>query len=471
VTPCHPTPRSSCVPRLVFAASLVASLLATRTELVAAQNTPVLFQHGINSDANTWQPLSDGLASVFELSPVRITTGSRRDFVEQGQVLLNSTTDLPGNAIGVGHSNGGILLRGANSSGRNLRGIVTVGTLHSGAGIARSLADGTFGEWGRYFFSVTAAPVIVYQQYYDNSTAWQSGYVAANFWNQFGVYFGAFGDLYGLAFRPLLEEMTPGSIYINALNSGANLARESSALPSRIGIVSSLSTENGVIFRSLWDQGTTGSLIQSRDYATAAFMSAYFYYTFYDNYDDPYYYAKTQNASLWYDAAFAVSHMDIHWCYNIGAYAGIFPLYVVCVPSDAIVPAGSQIYPGSTRQFEITDVSHNEETTSSRTNQTLTQIFDGGALAIPRRAAPPPTTLAVSISGPSRVYYGDWAGWQAIPSGGVPPYRYMWEGMVSGDESSAGTSVYSEGCVSVGVWDSVGAFERAGMCVTVDYSP
>jgi len=470
MTTYHASSRTLWVPRLLCVAAMALLLLASRTELARGQDTPVLFQHGINSDANTWQPVSDGLASVFALNPVRITTGSRRDYLEQSQILRDYTTTLPSSAIGVGHSNGGIVLRDANRFGRNLRGIVTIGTLHSGAGIARSLANGTFGEWARYFFSVTSLPIIVYQQFYDNSWQWQAGATAARYWNDFGVFFGGFGDLYGLAYSPLLDEMTPGSVYLNALNSGANLARESSALSGRIGIVSSLSSTNGVIFRSLWDQSTTNSLVQVRDYDADALLGAHFYYLFYDNYDDPYFYEKTYYADLWYDAWFAVSHMDIHWCYNIEAYAGALPAYIFCTQSDAIVPAGNQSYPAGTLRYDISDVSHNEETSHGRTYQTLSDIFDG-ALAIPRRSAPPPSTLSVSISGPTRVYYGDWAGWQAIPSGGVPPYRYQWEGMVSGEESSAGLSVYSEGCVSVGVWDSAGAFERAAQCITVDYSP
>lgn len=456
---------------IVTCGVFVTALLGLPTQSARGQNASVVFQHGINSDANTWVPVGDALASVFALTPVRITTGSRRDYLEQAQVLRDNTTTLPSSAVGVGHSNGGIVLRDINYSGRNLRGIVTVGTLHTGAGIARSLVNGTFGEWGRYFFSVTSLPVITYQQYYDNNIYWNAGATAARYWNDFGVFFATFGDLYGLSYRPLLDEMTPGSAYLAARNSQANLSREAAALSSRIGIVSSLSSTNGVIFRTLWDRATTDILVQYRDADAAALYAAYFYYSAYDNYGDPYYYGKINNAYLWGEAGNGVSRMDIHWCYNIEAYAGVLPQNIFCTYSDAIVPAANQNYPGSTRTIAISDVSHGEETSHATTLQTLTGIFDAGPLAIPRKSAPPPSTLGAEISGPTTVVYDDWGSWAGIASGGTPPYRFGWNGLANGEDQTIGFSVLQPGFLYLDVWDAAGAYARASVYVSVDYSP
>jgi pimeloyl-ACP methyl ester carboxylesterase len=451
--------------------AVAATLLAGESRIAVGQNTPVIFQHGINSDATTWQPVSDALAAVFALTPIRVTTGSRRIFQDQEQVLLAGTTALPDSTIGVGHSNGGILLREANADGRKMRGIVTIGSGHTGAGIARSLASGLFGDWGRYFVGTTALPVNVYQQFYDNNDYWYAGSQAARYWNSFGQTFATFGDLYGLAYQPLLAEMTPGSAFLGNLNSGANLSREASSLAARIGIVSSLSSTNGVIFRSLWDQATTNSLVQFRDVDASALYGAYFYYAFYDNTLDPNYYAKTYYAYLWSDAGDAVTNMDVHWCYNTEAYTGQYP-YILCAPSDAIVPSARQSYPSYTRQMAVQDVSHNEETSSLKTQNALKDIFNAGALKIALRGAPPPTTpLQITLSGPTTVVYGDWASWQVIATGGTPPYRYSWSGLATGEEASVGFSVYQGGYLYVWVYDSKGAHSDDVIQVTVDYTP
>ena len=54
--------------------------LAAIGRVAPAQRQPVIFQHGIGSDASTWQSVADRLAGIYYLSPYRFTTGSQREY-------------------------------------------------------------------------------------------------------------------------------------------------------------------------------------------------------------------------------------------------------------------------------------------------------------------------------------------------------------------------------------------------------
>jgi pimeloyl-ACP methyl ester carboxylesterase len=438
------TAQAYCAARLARIKRATACATLVAVPVVAhGQNVPVIFQHGINSDQSTWQPLSEALATVFQLTPIRITTGSRREYEVQAQILKDATPGLGGTTIGVGHSNGGIVLRQANKMGRPLRGLVTVGTPHSGAGIAQSFYDGRFAEWVGYLTLATSAPVLVYQQYYDQSNWWTAASYAANGWFNFGVSLAGAGEVFGLTYQPLLSEMAEGSEFregANGINGAANLQREATEIPYRVGIVSSLVDYNGVVFRSYASQSQTNLAADGRAAAEDVLDGAGFYYAFYGDESDPYYYEKRNHAQLWFDASRALRQMDVHWCYNIRAYIGGVGPYTQCALSDGLIPSSSQYYPSSSLTLTISGVSHGEETGSDVTKQQLDGLFRAGVLTIPLVGGAPPGTLTLALNGPSSVISGDWSNWDMAVSGGTPPYRYQWSGFGTGTDSSFGTT-------------------------------
>jgi pimeloyl-ACP methyl ester carboxylesterase len=450
---------------MTFNRAFVATCLLFSTARVAtAQRQPVIFQHGIGSEASTWQSVADRLAGAFYLTPFRFTTGSQRTFEEQAAVYVGGAAGLPDTTFAVGHSNGGLVSREANRGGRNLRAIVTVGTLHTGAGLAGNVLNGEFSRYIGYLRGAVTLPVTTYGAYYPDSFWWNEGVNAAQWVNAFGTFFEQLPTILGLVYYPLLSEMTPGSNYLNTLNGAANLAREAAAVPNRIGIVSTLSDNDGVIFRTLFGPGDTWNLNADRNLARDAFYGAYFYYVFYDNYSDYNYYEKVQNAYMWRNAGLALQRQDGDWCYLIGAY---IPTLHGCTPSDAIVPGDRQAYPQYTRLISQLDVAHTEETSSDVTFNTLSGLFGSGPLRITDLGP-----MSGAISGPSNVPLYEQRTWSAMVSGGHAPYSYTW--LAGGAQLQSGaspnfsyTNQGSEFMVTVHVTDTAGSTITLNQWVTL----
>ena len=100
--------------------SLLALCLITHVNAtkVRAQRQPLVLAHGIQSTDSTWnlnKPLLERDFPVQVHKSTTIWTTSQRD---QAAVLIASTfAGLPDSTVGVGHSNGGIVLRQAAMDG------------------------------------------------------------------------------------------------------------------------------------------------------------------------------------------------------------------------------------------------------------------------------------------------------------------------------------------------------------------
>ncbi|MBP6715583.1 MAG: hypothetical protein KA205_01870, partial [Acidobacteria bacterium] len=97
-----------------------------------AQNTPVVFVHGLNSDASTWQQAADHFGRSLAITPYLPDLSWSARYEEQSSDLQQRFQNLPSSTIAVAHSNGGLVSRDWNRS-HQLSGLVTVGTPHAGA--------------------------------------------------------------------------------------------------------------------------------------------------------------------------------------------------------------------------------------------------------------------------------------------------------------------------------------------------
>lgn len=79
--------------------------------------------------------------------------------------------------------------------------------------------------------------------------------------------------------------------------------------------------------------------------------------------------------------------------------------------------------------------------------------------------------VAVSISGPSAVFYNDPATWTAFASYGTAPYTYTWyrNGVQVGTGSTYSVVVTGSFTLAVTVRDASGASASASKSVTVQY--
>jgi len=126
-----------------------------------SQQKDIHFIHGLNANPGTWEDLEE----EFENNCANLVQSTNGDYdtdmglinmADEINTELNTLADhsIPGvppyvpasqNDICIAHSMGGVALRhpNANPGGANFGGIITVGSPHDGAGIARSVRDGS----------------------------------------------------------------------------------------------------------------------------------------------------------------------------------------------------------------------------------------------------------------------------------------------------------------------------------------
>lgn len=387
--------------------------------VVSAQSRPVVYQHGLASNASTWTATSSRLASDYQIETHGYTTGSLNRYETQAGSLISQAAGVSASAFVIGHSNGGVVAREANREGRAWRAIVSVGTPHQGAALAQSVLSGALGQYVQQLANTTAAPVLYYDQFYEDNNYWNTFRIVAVSWNTFGNALPVFVGGVGFIIGDLLGEMSPPSGYLAGLNGAANTARENAAVADRVAIVSSFDDNNGIIFRALFSASAANTDKDAKMAAIGVFLTAYAYYAMYNNYDDPNWQYKVNHAYLWSDAAGALGIMDPSWCALIGATAA-------CQANDGIVPAYSQSAPNSSRVIAIHNVSHLEETSADATYFALRGLFASGSLAIPPIGGAGGGLAIGGIEGPTYIYPGDSPVWSTSASGGQAPYTYVW---------------------------------------------
>jgi pimeloyl-ACP methyl ester carboxylesterase len=216
---------------------LAGMLVMTGAAEVFGQDVPAVFVHGLRSDSRTWVGASQRLATRLAIKPHLPNLPSTSPYETQAQNLQGQLGWLPGKAIAVGHSNGGVVSR-QWSTIHPLRGIVTIGTPHSGAPLLYNLgALVDFNHQGINLVGITFGLFSPSGPFWNVFVAAQAAlqFAADVGWTSLAELFATIGYQHGLA-APVMGQMQPGSSYLIGLNSVPNLMREATQIPHRVGI-------------------------------------------------------------------------------------------------------------------------------------------------------------------------------------------------------------------------------------------
>jgi pimeloyl-ACP methyl ester carboxylesterase len=211
----------------------------------AAQDRLTVFLHGFNSNASTWADTASRLEARLQMTKALPELPWHLPFDAQANHLnsLAGGIGAPANMLMVGHSNGGLVARQLSTK-RGMGGIVTLGSPHRGAPLARNIQ----GVTNHYLFTGEKLSLLLYMVgatsnnrftgiWNSPGVAWIrsaiSGLGAALWWT-----IGSISNSIGpVVTAPVLGDMTPGSAALNSLNAAGNLARESVTVPGRVGLV------------------------------------------------------------------------------------------------------------------------------------------------------------------------------------------------------------------------------------------
>lgn len=327
--------------------------LAALASAAAAQRQPVMLVHGFNSDGASWQYVATRLEAEFPVVTASPDLPGDQPFAEQTDKLRQALLgrQYPDTTILIGHSNGGLVSRNLYATGRPLRGVMTVGTLHRGAKLADHVHDGTISAWGTGIAASAILPWRYYEMLPFGMDDWYANYLG---YNAVGVTVAIGAALpvvvagVGATGNPVLDDMKPGSSFLTTggtrhgyagLNNDANLARERSLL--RVSIEGrTLEPEYGIFWQGVRPEHA--SELAAITYNTANLLElVYFYYATYWDPSDPWMWEKRSGAFLWTLPMLELFVLDPFWCYAIGAWSR------GCEPSDGVVPVTSQTWPGA----------------------------------------------------------------------------------------------------------------------------
>ena len=312
-------------------------LLIGSSVRAAAQDVPTVFIHGLASSNATWQGAADRLKARVAIAPQRPNLNWRDKFESQASSLQSALGGLPGSTIAVGHSNGGLVAR-QWSRLHPVGGIVTLGTPNQGAPLAYNAL-----RWLNYNFTVSHVITEVFNAYSRNCCTWNGTLPQVQNWIYYVRYWLGL-EATGLASTigidttaPVLAQMASGSPA--GLNSSANLSREASAVPARVGI--------GIVahnfyyagpFRAMWpEDGDTIATWMSTTVNTLNYFAAYIAAT-----ADPADSGAADLVSWLTSAASYIASIDPTWCRYVSSASAN-----VCNPNDTVIPDWSQAYPGA----------------------------------------------------------------------------------------------------------------------------
>jgi pimeloyl-ACP methyl ester carboxylesterase len=317
---------------------------------VAAQERPAVFVHGLGSSPGTWQGAADRLRGSLNISTYVPGVPWAEHFETQAGSLQAQLSMLPANTIAIGHSNGGIASR-QWSAHRPIGGVITVGSPQQGAPLVNNALallgfhQSLYTLAGAAFASMGAQP----NEWWDVYVYVQAALALAQSTGAQALY--KLAGLGVLSQYPVLPQMAVGSGFLAHLNSAANLARESSAIPARVGIAYELDRYwLGGPFRL--DGAQSGDLWHARIWASVAtleFAGAYLMTNHSTNGTAMYIAARL------YDVAGYLRFVEPGWCWAVTNDGSCW------TPHDGVVPVWSQTYPGAHNLY-VHGPSHVQET-------------------------------------------------------------------------------------------------------------
>jgi pimeloyl-ACP methyl ester carboxylesterase len=348
-----------------------------------ADDRPVAFLHGFNSDRGGWLETAERLRVRTAIEVHAPTVNWRAKFGDQVNELRGQPgfASLPPSTIAIGHSNGGLVAREwARRDG--LKGVVTIGTPHRGAP-----ALPNYGHWVAFNSNaswLSSSILMAFSRWTD--WAWALGYVneAIGWVLDFSVWSTVFlGATLGLdRALPVASEMHPYSAYLHDLNSSGNVNHEQSTLDTRVGIVS-------IAHNYFWAGPARVITPDHADGIAAALYGAAYGLMFWGNYilasaDITDFDAMDQAMSL-----IALS----------GHLQSIDPIYCAvvssmdlssCVPNDGLVPYTSQEYPYAPNLYIGQSNDGPVHTRERENSEDVLYYALVNVAGVPLRSTPPP---------------------------------------------------------------------------------
>ena len=323
--------------RVVALAVLVTARLSSAA---AAQDTPVVFLHGVQASGHTWDRTASTLGQVLQVMPYKpdlLWTSSydaqARELQSWVGSLGHQMGSLPQQTVVVAHSSGGIVAR-EWSKHRPLQALVTLGTPHHGADIARPGAV----NWMLYQTSVFVSSLtsLVNQLPYTDfgfmlgrvrieaGTGYQvASLVHQALWNAGAQFHQA----------PVYTQMATGSAYITHLNHPDTVAQERQRIGKRIGIAYAHPAA-----------AIAGPAVAGNPDLINAYKGAVPYLSLlfagWSNMVPPTTFSNVVVRDNLRTAALYLSNLNSMWCF-VTTYAGR-----CAEPSDGVVATQSQFMPG-----------------------------------------------------------------------------------------------------------------------------
>lgn len=326
---------------------LAALILLAAAHPAAAQDRVTAFLHGFNSNADSWGTTASRLAVRLQIVKYAPNLPWWLPFDAQATFLNNEAQagGAPADTVVVGHSNGGLVARQLSTK-RALGGIVTLGTPHLGAPLARNIQ----GVTQHYLVTAQKLSLLLYMLGANGGTNQYTGIwfspglapvraAVAALGLTLSYTVGSIQSSVGpLVSAPVLADMTPGAAALTALNSPGNLARESVTVPRRVGLVYAARDwwigaplVAGDPSKQYWAQGTVHTAIGVLSLIEANFSPPHVLPT------------DSVALSIRLQARSIISDLSIFngaWCH---ATTG----HIDCsVSTDGVVPTTSQYFPG-----------------------------------------------------------------------------------------------------------------------------
>jgi hypothetical protein len=356
--------------RIFIGGALLSLTCAARSVSAQPETKPVVFAHGYRADASTWTIVPQ-LVSAWYIRAY-VPSGPRfAQYQTQGEVLRQDVGPDTIGLVGVGHSNGGIVLREARSQGLPLQALITAGTPHGGAPFAQNFAEGFV------FSTATLFEVAILNPFIGLPTphswwayATQNGLrLAALTWPI--AYFAYLGQEHN---ADVLPQMYPNSTYRSTLLARPNPAGSpESEIPVRVAIKARAhDPTSGIIFA-----GGLPTQITALKRGVQTNIGIYFALAEYWSYRaarahvyDPARAAMAAAPAKFVIGASAFAGLDRSWCRIIGTYQGP---YFPCALSDGVVPTSLQGWTGAIN-LDITSLGHSYLTKDPAVASTIGDI-------------------------------------------------------------------------------------------------
>ena len=384
---------------------LLVVLLSTGTAAASAQKTAVVMAHGIRSAASTWDSTAYRLQQSYPVNVYRQTTTWTNNYNEQANTLGEIFAGLSDTTIGVGHSNGGIVLRQARLNGSVMRGLLTVGSPNFGASAADHIRQGTLGD--------LLAPIVgdIGLIAYLFSIPDASDFTELYYWYQL-LDIQLLTQLVNQAFTTLdfdpgysiWNSMHPASAYMQALNTPSSLSSQAQLVPIRGNIRTRINQPDNAVWRLFTDESGAEGLSAAFTIATVTSSLAAFYFTekYCSGGGDYSYYAKCDASYQFFDLAFYLGTFEGRYCAKMQNEVGFGPFVDTCNESDGVVPFENQRWgpSGFSNDYVVPGPSHIQQTADAGVRARIGQFLEQQNGIAPCSTGP---AFTLGISGPTSI--------------------------------------------------------------------